>query len=287
VDGFRIDAAKHMAPGDLAGILGRVSGEPYAFLEVIDPGYEAVRASDYAALPADITEFKGASMSEAFLNRNARLKDLRTVGDVNHGYLAPERAVSFVDNHDTQRGSALTYHDGVLHDLATVFLLAWPYGYPQLMSSYAFDRESEASRSSGPPGESVFARGDVPECQDHPGRGQPGQWVCEHRAAYVANLVRLRARAASAPVSRWWDNGDNQIAFAREGRGFVVINRQEQTLQQTFDTGLPAGNYCEMYGGSMRDKTCTGRSVRVDGEGRSTVEVEGMGALILDADERI
>src|SRR5688500_5146025 len=58
VAGFRIDAAKHMQPVGLDGILARVNGAlaaegrplPYYFAEVIDHGGEAVHASDYFGL---------------------------------------------------------------------------------------------------------------------------------------------------------------------------------------------------------------------------------------------
>jgi hypothetical protein len=54
-------------------------------------------------------------------------------------------SIAFIDNHDNQRG-----HGGgeqTIKDirnqlrayaLANIFMLAWPYGYPQVMSSYRF-----------------------------------------------------------------------------------------------------------------------------------------------------
>ena len=53
-----------------------------------------------------------------------------------------DKAIVFVDNHDLQRGHAgdegtLSHKNGALYELANVFMLAWPYGYPMLMSSYA------------------------------------------------------------------------------------------------------------------------------------------------------
>ena len=50
----------------------------------------------------------------------------------------PELAVTLVDNHDTQRDGGLTYRDGDAYRLANVWMLAQPYGYPKIMSSYAF-----------------------------------------------------------------------------------------------------------------------------------------------------
>lgn len=51
VKGIRIDAAKHMAPGDISGILSRVNEPLYVFQEVIDLGGEAVSAGNTPALP--------------------------------------------------------------------------------------------------------------------------------------------------------------------------------------------------------------------------------------------
>ena len=69
VRGFRIDAAKHMAPADLDAILSGVASAvgpakvPYYFFEVIDYGGEAIHASDYFDVGAAAV---GPSMSPSF-----------------------------------------------------------------------------------------------------------------------------------------------------------------------------------------------------------------------------
>ena len=55
------------------------------------------------------------------------------------GFNPSDHAVVFTNNHDTQRASAIYYKDAPYLDLANVFMLAWPYGYPSIMSSYAFE----------------------------------------------------------------------------------------------------------------------------------------------------
>ncbi len=141
VAGFRLDAAKHMASGDIAAILGRVQGDPYVFQEVIDRGGEGVSSGDYLA-NGDITEFNfGSKVSEVFLG--GQLAGLESFGE-SWGLLPSASAVAFIDNHDNQRGHGgggplLTHRDGGLYNLAEVFMLAWPYGYPRIMSSYAWD----------------------------------------------------------------------------------------------------------------------------------------------------
>ena len=76
VAGFRMDAAKHMWPGDLRAIFGKLhnlnskyfSGgtKPFIFQEVIDMGGEAVKASEYTSY-ARVTNFiYGIKLAEVF-----------------------------------------------------------------------------------------------------------------------------------------------------------------------------------------------------------------------------
>ena len=54
----------------------------------------------------------------------------------------------FVDNHDNQRsGGVLTYKEDYNYKLGVGFLLAHPYGFKRVMSSYYFDNNDQ-----GPPG---------------------------------------------------------------------------------------------------------------------------------------
>ena len=48
VKGFRVDAAKHMWPGDLAAMQGQLEGDPFFFFEVIGGGEgEAISVNEY------------------------------------------------------------------------------------------------------------------------------------------------------------------------------------------------------------------------------------------------
>lgn len=55
-------------------------------------------------------------------------------------------ALVFVDNHDNQRGhgaggaSIVTFWDSRLYKMAVGFMLAHPYGFPRVMSSFRWDR---------------------------------------------------------------------------------------------------------------------------------------------------
>lgn len=74
VAGFRVDAAKHMWPGDLEAIYGRLNNlnpvffpnndRPFIYQEVIDLGGEAIKADEYTKM-GRVTEFRfGKNLGE-------------------------------------------------------------------------------------------------------------------------------------------------------------------------------------------------------------------------------
>jgi alpha-amylase len=303
VRGFRIDAAKHMSASDLSGVLARVrpqgSESPYYFLEVIDYGGEAVRSSDYLDVASqteiDVTEFRYKAVGDTFLGRaGATLASLAELSATTDTFLPGDRAVVFLDNHDTQRGDALFYQDGAAHELASVFMLAFPYGYPSVMSSFAFDRATDAGRAHGPPSatgsDTQPVYGDAatePSCAAGPFDATSQGWICEHRRPYVASMVAFRKQAGAAPLSNVWNNGNNQLAFAREGRGFVAINHEAIALEQELATSLPEGTYCDVLSGDFSAGTdeepaaCAGNVVSVDAAGSATLSVPAETALAI------
>jgi len=304
VRGFRFDAAKHMSPADLDAIVTKVNAAvapvvPYYFFEVVDYGGEAVHSADYFAVGestqavVDITEFKYGGVGDFFLNRAARtLSGLKTLNESAWGLIASERAVVFTNNHDTQRGNAIYYRDAPYHDLANTFMLAWPYGHPSVMSSFAFDRSTQAGRDSGPLSDAagsttpVYAAG-TPRCAPEPGSAQPGAWVCEHRARSVANMVAFRRAVGTSAVVNFWDNGVNQIAFGRGDKGFVVINREDAPLTRAFQTGLAMGTYCDVIGADFSGGSCTGATVDVDAMGIANVNLPANAAIAIHAEAKL
>jgi alpha-amylase len=293
VAGFRVDAAKHVDPADLDAILRRVTAPvggplPYYFFEVIDHGGEAIAAADYlttgaGAADVDVTEFKVSAVSDAFLGvGGASLAGLRGLGD---GWLPSDRAVVFVDNHDTERATSLYYDDGVTYDLATAFMLTWPYGTPSILSGYAFPRATAAGRDVGPPSDASGATLPV-ACADTTPTPKSG-WLCEHRRPYVARLVAFRKATAAAPVTNWWDDGVDGIAFSRGDRGFVAINNGVSALHHTFTTGLAAGSYCDIFSGAPAALGCTGLRVDVDGSGAADLTVPPSSAVVLQAGAQV
>jgi alpha-amylase len=299
VAGYRVDAAKHIYAGDLAAIVdavdARAATRPFWFLEVIGAGGEAVQPGQYFGISggqATITEFGyGAKLFAAFTA--GKLAELRTFGEP-AGLLPSNHAVGFTDNHDNQRGHGggggyLTYHDGDAYKLANVFMLAWPYGYPVVMSSYAFAKTNAFDTSYGPPFDPAtgatlgpWRTGSV-ACGDQ----TRGGWVCEHRLPAIAGMVGFRAATMSAwSVTDWWDNGASQIAFGRGDRGFVAINNEGAALTHSFHTGLAAGAYCDVISGAFSSgatPACSGTVVTVDAQGTASFTVPAFSAAAIHA----
>jgi alpha-amylase len=98
----------------------------------------------------------------------------------------------------------------------------------------------------------------------------------------TVNMVGFRNATTGAPATRWWSDGNNAIAFAREGRGYTVVNKENTAVTRAFDTGLPAGSYCDLVTGSVVGNHCTGPTVDVDATGTLRTTVPGMSALAID-----
>ncbi len=277
VKGFRIDAAKHIPAGDIGAILSRLTQDVYIFQEVIGAPGEAVQPFEYTR-NANVTEFNFERTMGFYFKGRGPLKDLQGIGSFN-GWLNSSDAVVFVSNHDDQRqneSATLTYKDSFeLYELAEVFALAYPYGYPKVMSSYFFEGENQ-----GPP-----ARG--PNTGDACGGG----WVCEHRWRGIANMVGFRnATLDQFRVTNWWDNGNNQIAFGRGGLGFVAINRENNaSLNRTLQTGMPEGTYCDVINADydQASQSCNGAIINVDANGFANFNINRFKASAIHVNAKV
>ncbi len=300
VAGFRIDAAKHIQPVELDAIIDLVNeaarGEglplPYVFGEVIDFGGEAVDAQDYYGLgygsggAADITEFKFRGIGDKFAGTGGQqLADLAGFSAAAWRLMPADKAVVFVENHDTQRDGGIGYRDGDVYRLANVWMLAQPYGYPKVMSSYAF-APGPAGRDVGPPSDASGATLDV-SCAASLETAVLGEWVCEHRDPAIAGMVGFRSAVAGTGVNDWWDNGANAIAFSRGDRGFVALNLEAGTVAIDVATPLPAGTYCDALTGGRVGAACAGQSVDVSASGRVQLDLEAGSAVALHVGTRL
>src|SRR3954451_10178802 len=109
VDGFRVDAAKHVPVADLSAVFGGVTGDPYVYQEVIEGGAGEPAPEEYTGL-GDVTEFRyGDVVGAAF--KNGSLANLNNVASSMR--LPSGDAVAFIDNQESQRTgrATLTYRD--------------------------------------------------------------------------------------------------------------------------------------------------------------------------------
>jgi len=158
-----------------------------------------------------------------------------------------DKAVVFLQNHDTQHNCGISYRDGNVFRLANVWMLAEPYGYPSILSSYVFSCPSE--NSLGPPSDANGWTTAV-ACASSLETAAAGQWVCEHRDPSILKMVSFRRVVAGSDINHWWDNGASAIAFSRGDKGFVAINNETIGLDTTITTGMAAGTYLDLIAGS-------------------------------------
>ncbi|MEY9949317.1 carbohydrate-binding module family 20 domain-containing protein [Kitasatospora sp. GAS1066B] len=272
VDGFRMDAAKHIAQADMADILSRVNNtawtgsRPYVYQEVI-PGSSGQLAPSAFEGNGSVIEFTYAyDLKSQFTGSIANLK---TFGQ-SWGIEPSNLSSVMVANHDTERsGQTLSYKDGSKYTLATLFELAWGYGTPQVYSGFTFGTSDQSPPADG--NGYVTAT----DCTT-------GAWTCTDRNQGIANMVGWHNAAQGQAVANWWDNGGNAIAFSRGDAAWVSINNGSAAVTQTFETGLPAGTYCDViHGDQTAGGGCTGPTVTVGATGQATVTVGAGDAVAL------
>ncbi|MDE3128832.1 MAG: alpha-amylase family protein [Gemmatimonadota bacterium] len=306
VAGFRIDAAKHIQQVELDDILTIVDSTvkadglpvPYYFLEVSTGPGEALGPRDYygegyrSGAAADITEFIFQGVGDKFLGTGGQhLSQLDPNGPPGSqfsatawGMMPSDKAVVFLENHDTQHDvGRISYRDGQTFRLANVWMLAQPYGYPVILSSYAFSRPVQ--NSMGPPSDANGNTNDV-TCAPSLEQAVIGEWVCEHRDPMIEAMVGFRRAVAGTAITDWWDDGANAIAFSRGARGFVAISRESGAVDTTVATTMPPGNYCDLLSGGLRNGACAGTAVAVDSTGTVHFHLTANSAIAIDADSR-
>ena len=288
VKGVRIDAAKHIRHDSLAGMFNKI-GNTYRFQEVIYGAGEPIEPEQYTDI-GEVTEFRfGTNLFSQFKEGSqGTMQYLSTFGE-SWGMIAGAYAVTFTDNHDTQRSAdnVMTYKMGVNYNLANYFMLAHPYGHPKVMSSYYF-----SDNDSGPPSSAVHDGSNV-DC------GNGNTWVCEHRRGGIANMAGFRLATAGTNVTEWQtDQNTNRISFGRNGKGFFALNMDGGEWGTPFETGMSDGKYCNaivddnMYfknskapkksGGLFGSSGCAEDQQEIEvSNGQATVTVPGMSAFAI------
>jgi len=199
VDGFRVDAAKHLGETDMKGIEDKLSKSAYIYQEVM-PGSPGEISPPAFEPSGDLLEFVyGQKLKEQF---NGNISNLQTFGQ-SWGFEPSDKAVVFVANHDTERnGSSLNYRDGSKYSLATIFSLAWGYGTPQVYSGFDFNGSDDS-----PPADSS-GHVSATNCSS-------GWQGCLDRT--LGGMVGWHNTVKGTSVANWWTDGSNQIAFIGGG----------------------------------------------------------------------
>jgi alpha-amylase len=306
VAGFRIDAAKHIQQVELDQILAIVDSTmtaegrpiPYYVLEVIGGAGEALSPRDYfgeaygSGGAADITEFTFVGVGDKFRGIGGQhISQLNPTGPPGSqfspaawGLMPADKAVVFLQNHDTQHDCGISYRDGNVFRVANVWMLAQPYGYPSILSSYAFD--CPAGNSMGPPSDAAGNTNTV-TCASSLETATIGQWVCEHRDPYIRGMVSFRKLVAGTDVNHWWDDGANAIALSRGDKGFVAISREGVAVDTMITTGVPPGTYCDILTGGLAGAACAGTSIVVDATGAIHLSLAANSGVAIDAATRL
>ncbi|MFA1541745.1 carbohydrate-binding module family 20 domain-containing protein [Actinomadura monticuli] len=277
VDGFRIDAAKHIAQSDFAAIKGMLrtttaeGKAPYIAQEVF-PG-----ASNSELRPAaftangDVLGFAYAQGLKAQF-QNGTLANLSGIPswslDAGSG-----QTYAMVTNHDTERdGSTLTYKNGSDYVLANYFLLAYPYGRPAVYDGFAW-----SSAGQSPP---ANAGGFVTDADCASG------WQCLTRSTGMKGMVGWRNATASATtVSDFTATAGDVIGFSRGSKGWIGLNDSSGPSTASYRTGLADGVYCDVITGGLGENGCAGTAVSVSG-GSATVTIPAHGAVAIHVNAR-
>lgn len=266
VAGFRIDAAKHMAAEDVAAIvaaLPRASDTqgPRIMSEVIRGGGEPVQPEEYTGF-GEVFEFTYARDLAPPLSNGVFADPV--LGDVRPLHVASEKAIVFVDNHDTERGEAkVSSRDPARYVIANALMLADDYGTPVVYSGYAFD-----DRDAGAPAD-ADGRVRPASCAGASGPAASyaaGERTCVQSWPAIAGMLEFRAYASGAPRLPGVDAGD-AYGFEREGRGVVAVNVGAEPERIEIATSLADGAYCDVIAGGADaggDGACAGGTVTVD-----------------------
>ncbi|WP_407699491.1 carbohydrate-binding module family 20 domain-containing protein [Streptomyces broussonetiae] len=248
VDGFRIDAAKHIPETDIAAIEGKLTNTasgsaPYVFQEIY-PG-TTPQPSDYYPT-GDVLDFTYASKLKSAFQGN--VSDLSSIES--SGILPAANSVSFVTNHDTERnGLHLSYKDGDTYKLANLFQLAYKWATPTVYASWEWTQSDQA-----PPNSSGFVSDT--DCAG-------GSWYCLDRDTAVVGMVAWHNATDTAAVSNWQTMSSNVIGFGRSGKGFFALNNGTAAATYTFTTGMADGTYSNVVDGGRTAVTVSGGSASV------------------------
>ncbi|WP_229401522.1 carbohydrate-binding module family 20 domain-containing protein [Micromonospora okii] len=276
VDGFRVDAVKHVKKDDFAAILGKLRNtvaenkRPYVAQEIFDgASNDALKARAFTG-NGDVLDFAYAKgLRSAFQGSISAL-----AGIPNWNLDAPSANVfAMVTNHDLERdGVVLSYKNGTDYVLANYFALAYPHGKPSVYDSFTWNNRNQSPPADG--------NGHVTDTVCG------AAWNCLTRSTGIKGMVGwANAARPVRSVSDFTTVNSNVIGFHRGDRAWIAINDSGSASTATFTTGLADGRYCDVVSGPATASGCAGGTVTVSG-GRATVTVPANNAVAIHVDAR-
>ena len=251
VAGFRVDAVKHIAPNEMKAIKKAASEASGIKPENIWWMQETIGDSN-GAKENQPDKYVGTGEVDEFEYsyrlRNYFSGSIDNLKHITDGLIPNKSAAIFVTNWDTERDNAtsvLTYKDGKLYELANAFMLAYPYGTPNVYSGYKF-----SERDEGAPGATETS---VPDASC----GKDSKWQCAQRWTSIRGMIGFYNAVKDTKVTKWQDDESNNIAFSRGNKGFFAINNDDKQNDVKYNTDLPDGEYCNVYASKTCDKTVT------------------------------
>ncbi|MFM6978089.1 MAG: alpha-amylase family glycosyl hydrolase [Micrococcales bacterium] len=277
VSGFRIDAAKHIPPSDIAAIEALLIRKAYIVQEV--PGDTSI-AEDYLAT-GDVWAWKQQPFSNDMFEGNGFADAGKKFEAAIKTFTPSEKSLTWVTNHDTEHHSgAITYDAGKLYQMAFAWILSEPYGKPMLYSGYTFfDENADAPAGLAKCASSATVLS----------KYKDGVFTCVQRWTSLAGMIAWRDSVGSA--AKTLTIGKSGVyAFARAKAGYVLFNSNAKTYSANkLKTGLAAGKYCDFYSGGKSPKVgkgCRGLSFTVAKDGTLTGKVPAFSVLAVSQASR-
>lgn len=272
VSGFRIDAAKHIQPADIAAIKKLLIRDAYIVQEI--PG-SADLASDYLDT-GDVWAWQQQAFSNNLFGGIGYSDNGKKFDAAIKNFTPSDKSLTWVTNHDTEHHSgAITYDSGKPYQMAFAWILAEPYGKPMLYSGYTFFDEN----ADAPAGKAKCASssGVLSKYAD-------GVFTCVQRWTSLAGMIAWRDSVGSA--AKTLVIGKSGVyGFARDKTGYVLFNSNAASYSANkLKTGLAAGKYCDFYSGGKAPKTgkgCRGLSFTVARDGTLTGKLPALSVLAI------
>lgn len=294
VSGFRIDAAKHIPPADIAAIKALLIRDAYIVQEV--PGSTSL-ANEYLAT-GDVWAWDTYRIASSMFSSAGSANIGATFDSETKSYPDSEKSLSWISNHDTEHhGGAVTYGSGKLYEMAFAWLLAEPYGKPMLYSGYTFtDDSSEAPRDkNGMILPAKCARSTSVKFDTkfpYFGAYEDELFTCVQRWTSVAGMISFRDVAANEPKTNKYAK-KGVLAFGRNSAGYIIFNSNSKPFAATkLATGMAPGTYCDLYSGGkspikVAKKSCKGSSVVISKGGLMTAKIGAVTTIAISKESRL